>query len=192
MADDTSGQARIGQSTDAQGDVDAIVDQIDIAIVQEQLDLDVLVPVEKARDDRCDMAAAELHGCRDAQEAAHGRLAGADGGVLVVGNERPGTLIEGTSRLGRRQAPRRAVDQPDTDAILQCRQGARHGGRRAAQPLSRTHQAALFHDPHEDRELIETVHVIIPNFGIMTFIFLQLSAQCSPPMLQATPGGSRC
>ncbi len=56
-------------------DVDALVDEVDVAVVQHQLDLDAGLSVEEARHDRCDVAAAELHRRGDPEQPAHRRLA---------------------------------------------------------------------------------------------------------------------
>jgi hypothetical protein len=77
LADRPRRQARIGERADAQGDVDALLDQVDVAVAQQQLDLDAVLGIEEAGDDRRDMAAAGLDRRGDAQQAAHRRAPGA-------------------------------------------------------------------------------------------------------------------
>ena len=113
-------EARVGQRPDAHGDVDRLVDQVDVAVVQQQLDLDVGMGVEEGRHDRRDMAAAELDGCCDPQQAAHRRLAHAERRRLVVAQQ-------------RRAPCRRAGGRPrSAPAAASCgRSGARPAGPRA-------------------------------------------------------------
>ena len=145
--------------------------------------------VEKAGDDRRDVAAAELHRGGDAQQAAHRRIGRARGRRLVVGHQRARLVVERAAGLGRRQPPRRAVDQAEADAILEGGQRARDGGRRAAQARGRAHQAALLHDAHEDRQLVQTIHGIIPLNGRVICILLSFTTQRDRIYLQAATIG---
>ena len=133
MADRPRRQGGIGQRADAQCHIDALVDQVEVAVAQHQLDLHAVMGVEEARDDRRDVAAAELHRRGDAQQALHRRVGRTRGRGLVVGDQRPRPVVERAAGLAGRQPARRAIDQAEADAVLERSQRARDGGRRAAQ-----------------------------------------------------------
>ena len=118
VADRRADSVEIGKRADPQGDVDPLVDEVDVAVVQHQLDLDAGMRVEEARDDRRDVAAAELHRRGDAQQPAHRRVARADRRRLVVGDERARLVVEarpasvGASRRVVRSISARRGDPP--------------------------------------------------------------------------------
>ncbi len=155
-------QRRIGKRTDARRHVDALLDQVDVAVVQQQLDLHARVGIEELRDERRDVAAAELDRRGHAQQTTHRRLAGARSRGLIVLHEGSRLVVERPAGLGGRKAARRAIDQPDADTVFQGRERASHGRWRAPQSRGGAHQAALLDDAHEDAELVQTVHRILP------------------------------
>lgn len=118
--------------------------------------------IEEAADDRRHVTPPELDRRGDAQQPLH-RHSGRDGGgCIVLSNQRPRLVVEEATRLSHRQPARRAIDQPLADALLERGERAGDGGRRAAQPGRRPRQAAFVHDAHEDRELVQPIHRIIP------------------------------
>jgi hypothetical protein len=119
MSDQPRRQRRIGQRADAQRNVDAFLDQVDVAVAQQQLDLHAVMGIEEARDDRRDVAAAELHRGGDAQQAAHRRVRRARRCGLIVGDQRARPVVERAAGLAGRQPARRPVDQAEADAVLE-------------------------------------------------------------------------
>ena len=192
MPDRSGDETRIGKGADADSHVDPFLDEVDVAIVQQEFYLDAVVTVEEARRERRDMAPAELHGRGDAQQPAHWRLASTRCGGLIVRDDRTRPFIESAPGLRRREPPRRAIDQAHADAILERRQGARHRRRRPAQALCRPDQTPLLNDAYEDRELVQPVHVILSYSGILLLSLLQLSPQSSEPILEAAGRRPRC
>ena len=156
----TGGQRRVGQDADTQGNVDPLLDQVDVAVVQHQLDLDVAMGVEKPRNQRRNVTAAELYRRGDPEQPAHRGVAGAGRRGLVVGHKRPRLVVKHPACLGRRQPTRRPIDQADADAGFESVQGARHRGRRASQPRGGAHQAALLHDAHKNGKLVEAIQTM--------------------------------
>jgi len=137
--------------------------------------------IEEAGDDRRDVTAAELYRGGDAQQAAHRRIGRARRCGLIVGDQRARPVVKRAAGLAGRQPPRRAVDQAEADAVLEGGQRPRDGGWRPAQARRRACQAALLHDAHEDRQLVQTVHGIIPANGMVICTLLNLTAQSPAP-----------
>ena len=117
----------------------------------------------RVREEECaaeEAAAAAASG--GAPGSAGERLAGARSRGLIVLHEGSRLVVERPAGLGGRKAARRAIDQPDAETVFQGRERASHGRWRAPQSPGGAHQAALLDDAHEDAELVQTVHRILP------------------------------
>jgi len=163
LADLASHQAGVGQRTDPHGDIEVVVDQVEVPVRQQEIDGHLRMRVEEGRDRGRHVPPAEDQRRRHRDAAAQGtgdRL-GADGGRIVgqhaarlVGKPQPG--------VGGGELARRALHQPDPGAGFQGRQRTGHRRRRSAEPPRCARQAARLQDRHEDRELVQPVHLIIP------------------------------
>ena len=127
---------------DAQAGVEPFLDQIEVAIVEDQFDLDVGKAIQETGHQRRHMAAPERHGRRHSQQAANRRGFLPVNRALIVREQAARPLEQFPARFGQNQPPRRPLDQPDARAILQRRKSAGDGGRRAPEATRRARQAA--------------------------------------------------
>ncbi len=153
-------EGRVGQVADAQGEVEAFVQQRDDLVVQVQLHLYLRVFLEKGIHQRCQVALAELHRGGEAQQAANAAVlrlqALLDVGELGNHASAPGQVL-GTL-VGEGHAPGAAVEQAHTQVALQRGQRAHHRCHGLATGVGCRTQAAVVDDPHEIGHRLELVH----------------------------------
>src|SRR5256885_9988291 len=71
---DTPGEQRgIGERADAYGHIEPFLYEVQVAVVQNELDLNFRVGIQKSRDERCDMTSPELYRRGNTQQST-GRL----------------------------------------------------------------------------------------------------------------------
>jgi hypothetical protein len=92
-------------------------------------------------------------------EARH-RLEVRDGelGLGDVGDDPLGPLVEGRTFLGQRELPRRAVEQPGAETVLEPADLLAHRRGRELLGPGRGREGLGLHDPHEDLHLTQIVH----------------------------------
>src|SRR5512146_417802 len=159
----------IRQCADPHGDVQGLVDEIEIAIVEDQLHLTLRKFTQERGHDRGHVAPAELPRSRDPEEAANGCRRDIGHCFVVRAQQRSRLLHERTPRLGRGKAPRSPLDEARADAMLQCGQCSCYRRRGASQTSGGAHQASLLDDGYQHSELIQTVQAIIPIIAIMSY-----------------------
>src|SRR5262249_61421885 len=93
---------------------------VDEAIVEDELDLDVGVSPEKRAHQWSEVALAEAHRSADPHAAARRRLPGGDLalGLLEIGEDALAALVEAPGRVGESYRARRAVEGADAEPIL--------------------------------------------------------------------------
>ncbi len=152
-------ETRIRKGADAQPDIEVLLDQVDIAVVEEKLRREGRMGVEKARQDRRHVPPSEDEGRRDAHEAAQrSRARSAAQGLVVIGEDAARLLGETAAFVGRREAAGGALDEPHAEPFLEGREAAGHGRRRAVQAPRRSGEAAGVEDRRENGKLVEAVH----------------------------------
>ncbi|MGY4423342.1 hypothetical protein ACVWY2_005791 [Bradyrhizobium sp. JR6.1] len=154
-------QRRIRQVPEPDREVDAVLDEVDPAIRQPQVDANIGIAFEVGGHDRADMEPPEAERRRDHQ-AAFG--AGALAlyrvlGLLDVGKDPPRPLQVARAGVGQRHLPRGPLQQPRTEPLLQRRDQPRDGGRRQAE------LAGGGGKPLEVRHRDERLHGIDPVHG---------------------------
>ena len=150
-------QAGILEHAQPEGDVDALLHDVDLVVGEPQPDLDVGIPVPELGDAGSDQPPPQAERRRHLDGAA--RLAGqrgdrgfrlGDGVQHLLG---PG--VECRSVLGRHQLPRRAVEQPHAEILFEFLDAVRRHGRRNSHVAACRREIAEFHDPHEDGDVVE-------------------------------------
>ena len=105
------------------GEIEAFTDEIDDAPAERDLDARLRMSAYETRDDRRERPDAEVDGGRDAHGPAHLCLGIRRGrrGPFDVAERTRDTLEEGGARVGEMELPRRAMEQPDTEILLELR-----------------------------------------------------------------------
>ena len=167
-ADPAGDVAGISQIADAKGDVDALLDQIDDAVAEEQFGPQLRICRQIFADQGTDMDLAENIGRRDHDPPARfaALTLGHQLGLLEIGENAPRAVEKTLARVGEAHSPCGAVQQPDAETLLQRRDmtGRRRGG--DAEPARGRRKAALVGDGDEDAYGFEAVHEIIPIYAI--------------------------
>ena len=151
-------QARAVERADAQRKVDAAVDQVHVAVVEDEFDLDVRIAHQECRHHRRHVAAPEDRRRRHPQQAARAGLLVLADGRVVVGQQAARALGQALPFAGGSQAARAACEQARADALFQRSQLPRHRRGRAVQLVRRSRHAARLEDGQEDLQFIQTVH----------------------------------
>jgi hypothetical protein len=146
--------------TQADGDVETVVEQVESLVGQDHVELDLWVALAEFGQGWRQELRAEGQRRGDAQGAG-GVALGLLRQALGVGDQPDdfqAALIVGRAELGQALAPRRPVDQAHAEALLQrAKVIAHHGGGHLA-GLGRRRQAAGFHDFHVNGHCLEQVH----------------------------------
>jgi hypothetical protein len=169
LADFAGDQAGVRQGPDPHGDIEVLVDEVEVAVRKQEIDGDLRVGVEEGGDRGRHVPPAEDQRRRHGDPAAQGtgRGLGADRG-RIVGQHAARLVGELQPGVGRSELAGRALDQPHPGAGFQGRQRAGHRRRGAAQPVRRARQAARLQDRHEDRKFVQPVQLIIPYSARVT------------------------
>jgi hypothetical protein len=159
-------QAGIAQVGDPDRQIEAVGDDVDEGVAQDQFDVHRRVGVEEGLEMRRDVHAPERGRRRDAQGAA--RLAGAAGdpglGLLDRAEDRDDPLIEALAGLGQRELAGGALEQADAEPILQAADALGDDGRREAELAGGGGHALGRDDMGEDVEVAEPVHASLRLF----------------------------
>ncbi len=164
----------------ADGDVDALADEVDQVVFEAQVDREVRVPLDEARQPRGDDDAAVRERRAHHERAVHPLRA-----AQVVARRRHlaqhalAVLVPPAPRLGDVQAPGRADDERGAEVGLERGELPAHRGQREARGPRRRREAAPLDDAHEGRHLVEQVHVT--GEGARFFRPAQESVAAGPP-----------
>ena len=157
-------QRRIRGLAQKEGQVDRILDDVDVAVRQAQPDLDAGIVGAEARDQRRDQTPPQPqgrgqpdHALRLARKAADQRL-----GLVQRVDDAPRMVIEGAPDLGRRQLARGAVQQPQPEAIFKILDAIGGNCRGKPQIPASGGDRAQFDHPDEDAQAFQIGHEIGP------------------------------
>ena len=153
-------QARILQVGDADGEVEALRHHVDEGVGERQVERDLRIGGQEIDEMRRHMHAPEGGRRRDPQEPPRRRGAPRHPGLRLVdrGEDGDDALVEALARFGQRQLPRRALQQPRAQPLLQALDPLRHDGRRKPELAARRRHRAGRDDAREDVELGEAIH----------------------------------
>ena len=153
-------QRRVAEVGDADGEVDALLGEVDVAVVHHQVDLRLRMRGEKAHDDGHHVQAAEAHRTGDAHPTDRAACAAARAGLQLVGlvHQPAAALVELAARLGGPQPPRAALEQAHAETLLQRGDLLARGGLAEAELVGRAREAARLHDARVERHDRQPVH----------------------------------
>ncbi len=120
-ADPAADEILAARIADAHREVEALLDEIDHALGELDVELQLRMPGGEGRDGRRQMTRAEGRRAREAQRAAGRNRPGGhrDLGLLEVGEQLHAALVERLPGLRQRQPARRAVQEPHVEVRLE-------------------------------------------------------------------------
>ena len=134
VGDRADAQVRILERAEQDRHVEALGGDVELAVGEAQADVDLRVFVLEGGDQRRDQPLADAEGRRDVQRATRvlGEIGDGRLGLLDGLEDLAGALVEEAALLGRLQAARRAVEEPDAEMALELGDArARHRRRDA-------------------------------------------------------------
>ncbi len=144
-------QRRVLQVPDANGDVHALLDKIDAAVVEIEVEADLRVPFRERSDRLAHVPYTERQRQGDTQCAAQlavlllcRRL-----GLIEIGEDARAVLVEAAPRIRQVQRARRAPQQLHAEALLERRDAPADGRLGRVEPVCRRREAASLHDGHK-------------------------------------------
>ena len=159
-ADASRHERPLPRCSDTDGEIEPLVDEVDRAIGEIEVECKLRVRGRECGDRRSEMELAKRHATGQAQRPprhdrrrAHGRF-----GLLEVGEQLDAALVKCLASLGEGQPPGGAVEQSHVEMLLELGDLPRDRRRRQAQALGRPRKAAQFHDLDEGVGGGETVH----------------------------------
>ena len=157
--------ARVAKSTDPHAEIDTLLDQVDVAVVEQQLDLDRGVAPHELADEGRDVQPAEHHrGGDDEAPGGHAMLGLSDAlGLVHVGEDAPGALEEAGSGLGQADGAGGALQQPDAEPLLEPRDDASDGRWGHPERAGRRCKAATLDDSDEGGHGVDPIHATIAS-----------------------------
>ena len=166
-AEPAGDQARVLQKAEAHADVDAFADEIDDAVVEGAMDVDVRIARLERAQQRRHLDAAERDRHVDAQVAGGLELRVFQNklGLLDVGERLAAALEEGCAVLGQADAPRGAGEQPGADLVFQPADGVADAGLGDAELGGGTHEGEALRHFDEDRKGAQVGHRGIHHQG---------------------------
>ena len=114
-------QGRIRQCSDPHRDIETVLDQVEVAIVQDELHLRVGELVEEGDDERRDVTTTKLQRGGDPDETAYGTVRDSRNRGVVCTEQRSRVLREHPSGLGRGQPARGPLHEAGANSILKGR-----------------------------------------------------------------------
>ena len=154
---------------DPDREIDAILDEVDHAVGQTEVDADIGVALQVGDHYSADVQPAEPYRRRDHELSLRPGAFALDGvlRLLDIGQDPPRPLQVTRAGVGQRHLPRGPLQQPRAETILQRRDQPRDARRRQAKPArrgSKTPQVG-----HGDKGLhgIDPVHRIIAYIAIV-------------------------
>ncbi len=159
-ADAPSHQVLAAHRADAHRRVESLVDQVDHAIRQLELELHRRVLAHELRDGGREVLGAERHGSGQAQRAARNGGAFRRGRLrfLEVGEELDRPLVKRAPGLRQRDPARRAVEKAHAELRLEVGHEPRHGRHRHPEPRRSPGEAAGLDDASERCDRVKSIH----------------------------------
>ncbi len=145
---------------DAQCEVDALIDQADDAVEQQQPDLNLGLLVEEGVDQRAQQTRpGDNRRCQSEKAARRGAFARRlQLSLLQIGEHAPAGGGIALSGLGEPDHPRGAIEQARSDMAFERSDGARHRRGRSPEPPCRSGEAALVKRTDEDAHGFQPIH----------------------------------
>ena len=139
------------QPSNAQSQVDSLLDQVDAPVVEIEIELHPGMQLAESGDRFAHVAHTERHGQCDAQFAPQFRVFLLDSGLrLVQVRQYPrAVFVEARAGLGQVQYTRRATQQLHAEALLQRRYAPTHCRLRRIQTIRRCREAASLNNCHK-------------------------------------------
>ena len=161
---DETGMDRIA---DADGHVVAFRHDVDDPVVESDVDADVRVADEERRDRGCDVQQAESRRARDFERAARPTLQVSEIGPRSFGdrNHLGAVLVERGTRLGHRQRTCRAIEQADTQRLLERVDLLAHQRRRDVELLRGAREGFRFDELREENHPGDAFHRLARALG---------------------------
>ena len=159
-ADPPDDKGRLGRLGDPDRKIELFFDQAGMARARDEFHANGGKAREKPRNPRQNVAFAETLGKRDPDQsrgrhAQRARLCPRDGRLV----QKPlASRVKQTPGLRRSYAPRRALEQPDAQTLLERANGVADGGLRGLQSRRSPGEAAALDDAGEGLESGEAVH----------------------------------
>ncbi|GCC47396.1 hypothetical protein chiPu_0031598, partial [Chiloscyllium punctatum] len=152
-------QAGIRRRQHAHREIVVLVDQVDIALADREVDLDLRIGRQEL-DDRGRQELRQMGVGVDAQRAARHRLqcAGDVVGLLDVGEDMDAAVVIGLADLGEADLARGAVEQSGTEAIFQRLHVVAHHCRGHVELAAGRGEAAGINDPDERGQTGQAIH----------------------------------
>jgi len=153
-------ERRLRKLSDAQGEIDAVLQQIDEPVRQAEFDPRRAIGVEIGVDERHDMHPAEQPRRRDPEPP--GRDSGLTGNVpdsvLEIGQDATQMLREAHSGIGQRQLAGRALKQANAESRLELTDRPAGSGGRLSDAAGGGGERPVVDDRKEQRQGIDAIH----------------------------------
>ena len=164
-ADPPADEVHAADRPDPHGSVEALVDEIDEAVGQLDVESHLRIPRHEFGDRDREMPRAERDAAGQAQRAArdHGPGAGGRLRFLEIREQQHGALVERAADLGQRQRARRAIEQPCVEMRLELGHVARDRRHGDAEAVGRPREASRFDDFNEGLDRMKSIHTRRPS-----------------------------
>src|SRR5690606_9723902 len=155
-------ERRIGARVRAYHDVVAFGDQIDVAVLGDDLELDIGITLAELRGELPERRVRNLHRCADPQSAARpkGSIDERLPNLRDLREQRMRALVQGSAFLGQSERPRAALEKPHAEAVLERHDLSRQGRLRPSAAAARLAEAAFRRDEIERGEAVDVQRVI--------------------------------
>ena len=153
-------QRAVLQRGDAQRDLEALGDQIDDAVGQKHVEIELGIARAERLQHLHQLDLAQRLGRGDLEPAAGLAGLGLDRILqrIEIGDQRAGAVVVGAADLGHLHAARGAVDQAHAEAVLELADVLGYQRLRAAEPFAGVGEALRVHHRDEGAHEIECIH----------------------------------
>ncbi len=147
---------------DADRDVVALGDQVDGGVVENEVDVDLGIELEKAAELARDAAVAERRRRADAQPPVRAgvKARGLALGEIELLHDAPAVGVELAADLGEAEPPGRAIEKADAEVALERRDALADGRLRHPEAERGRREAALIDDPNEHGDGGQVFHTL--------------------------------
>ena len=154
---------------DPDREIDAVLDEIDHAILEPQLARHFGIALQIGRHHGANMEAPESDRRRDHEPSARLRALalGRALGFLDISEDASCALQIACADIGQRHAPRRPLQQPRAETILQRRDHPRYTRGRQPELARRRRKTLEVGHRHEGLHGVDTIHGIISTIAMM-------------------------
>ncbi len=148
---------------DPDREIDAVLDEVDHAVGQPEVDADVAVALQVGGHHAADMQPAEADRRRDDELPLRPGALARDGVLRLpdIGQDPPRALQVARAGVGQRHLPRGPLQQPRAETVLQRGNQPRDARRRQAKPARRGGKTPQVGHGDESLHGIDPVHRII-------------------------------